>query len=289
MDGRAHCVPFFRSVGEFGVSSFAFANPEDASAPMFYSSGADLWQLDSARRATLLCDVRELVDVHEIGYERDRILIANTRRDEIASFQPRGGAVDRLSLESFRGRAGGLADPRESALDRFHVNQAFRGIDGHLWALVHHFEGWQLLRRVIGGVIKSHGDGGVLNLDTRSAINLRLAAPHSVRIVGGEYWLLNSGCNEIAVYSPTWEKRRTMPSAGWGRGLAVSGEIAYVGISPLRRRYRPLADRSDQEPMIQAVHVSSGKSLTCALLRNLEQVNNVYRVARALAESLVSL
>jgi hypothetical protein len=52
MGGRAHPAPYFRAIGEFGVSSFAFVDPESASAPIFYCCGKDLWQLDLSLRAS---------------------------------------------------------------------------------------------------------------------------------------------------------------------------------------------------------------------------------------------
>ena len=289
IDGAAYVVPFFRAVGDLGVSSIAFVNPSNPSAPVFFSAGSDLWQLDCMSRLLLDCGIQDLVDVHEISHEQDRILIANTGADEVLSYCPRGGGVARIALAPFRGRVNSLSEAGRRAADRFHVNQAFRGLDGHLWALVHHFEGWQLLRRVMGSVVKTQGDGGVLNLEEKIAINLNLAAPHSARIVNGEYWLMNSACNEIVVYSRAWQKLRTIPTIGWGRGLAISGDIAYAGLSPVRKRYRLPSDRSVLQPILQAVRLSTGEPLAQAPILNVEQVNNVYCVARAVGELLVSL
>lgn len=289
MDGSAYPVPFFRTAGELGVSSIAFVNPYDPSAPVFFSAGSDLCQLDCESRSVLDCGLQELVDVHEISHEQNLILIANTGADEVLSYSLGGGGVTRVSLHPFRTRVNTLSEAGRRAADRFHVNQAFRGLDGHLWALVHHFEGWQLLRRVMGSVIKTQGDGGVLDLDKKVAINLNLAAPHSVRIVNDEYWLMNSACNEIVVYSRVWQKLRTIPTIGWGRGLAICGGIAYAGLSPVRKRYRLPSDRSTPRPFLQAVRVSTGEPLAHALVLNVEQVNNVYCVARTVGEQLASL
>ena len=287
-DGRAHLAPSFRLMGKFGASSFALPVTDDLSAPVYFSCGSELYALDLERRAATSYPVPGLNDVHEITQDKSRILIANTGRDEVVSFWPQGGTVSRLPLGPFRGREAAPADEGRP-VDRFHVNQVFRGLDGALWALVHHFEGWQLLRRVIGGFIKTHGDGGLLNLDEKRALNLGLAAPHSVRVVGDEYWLMNSARNEIITYSSAWQKRRTIASIGWGRGLAVCGGLVYAGISPVRRRYRPRPDPSPTEAMIQALRISTGESLACATVLNVEQINNVYCVTRPVAARLLSM
>lgn len=288
VDGEAHVAPLLREVGKRGISALAFVDPSDAAAPVFLTCGETLSEFRAGNRTIRDCGLKALVDVHEISWERDRILLANTGNDEVVVFSPRGRECTRLSLDPLR-RHGGT--PQEGVdrhvVDRFHANQAFRGLDGNLWALVHHVKGRQLLRSMLGGVIKSQGDGGVLNLDQSIGIDLNLAAPHSVRIVGEEYWLMNSGCREIVTYSRAWQKRCVISCLGWGRGLAICGDIAYAGISPIRRRYHSLIGGPSSEPTIQALRISTGEPVAHATLFNLEQVNNIYCVARSVGMALL--
>lgn len=287
-DGIAREVPFFRSWGELGVSSLAFVDPEDPDAPIYFSTGNGLYELSLAGKFVVSCNVAGLGDVHEIVHEAGCVHIANTRNDEVVTYERASGASLRRALDPFRSPSHASAAGGRY-VDRFHVNQVFRGLDGDLWALVHHAEGKQFLRAVIGGVIKRQGDGAVINLDQRRTVNLGLSGPHSVRIVGEEYWVMNSGHREIIVYSRDWHRRHAISTAGWGRGLVVQDDVAYGGMSPTRRRYMPFIERPDLGCWVQAFRVSTCEVLAQARILNADQINNIYCVPRALALSLLSL
>jgi hypothetical protein len=287
IDGRAFCARAFLPVGKLGVSSFAFPDPHDAAGPIFYSSGDGLCELRGGGTVKVHA-IPHLVDVHEILWHRGSLQIANTARDEVVSFTPATGAYRRRPLARFRCR-GRRAGQGERLVDRFHVNQAFGGLDGDLWALVHHVAGTQSLLAAVGGVIKRQGDGGVLNLDRGIAVKLDLSGPHSVRVVGDEYWVMNSGAREVVVYSRQWQRLRAGPSLGWGRGLAIDGDLAYGGMTPTRKRYLSLLERFDPRCRLQAFALASCEGQGQALIRHVEQINNVYCVHKAVGMRLLSL
>jgi hypothetical protein len=282
-------LQFFNEFGDLGVSAFAFIDENDIGAPIYYSTGDNLQELDVC--AGVISDRTPccLIDVHELSVVQGRIAIANTGRDEALIYSPVSGAMERRVLDSYRRDE--TADERDSsmAIDRFHLNQVFEGISGEAWGLVHHVRGQQRLRNVFGKILKAHGDGGVINLDSGLCIDLGLHAPHSVRIINGEYWLMNSGSMSVCVYSRDWTLVRHFSSMGWGRGLAVFGASAYVGISPIRRRYRSVNGNSISQPHIEVVNVVDGSSVSQGTLRHIEQVNNVYSVSREVALKLLDL
>ena len=280
---------YFDGMGELGVSSLAFLPGKHC---LLFSTGADLMELELHSGARRCLEVQDLVDVHELTLVGDTAWLANTGRDELVAVDPDGHVVDRRSLAPFRrgGRGGGDGDVDE--VDRFHVNQVFEAVDGTLCCLVHHVEGRQLLRRVAARIVKSQGDGGILDLDGVVSRGLRLSAPHSVQVLGSEHWVLDSGRSELVVFDSGWRRLLGVPTLGWGRGAAVAadGSTLYAGMSPIRPRYRSLMPGSAvTSPAVEAFDVAGRVSLGHVELDAIEQVNSVHEVDAATAEMLLAL
>lgn len=296
-------VPFFRSIGELGASAFAFVDRgvgHGSTLPIVYfTSGADLLELELEHGSARDHPVGGLVDVHELSHHDGTLYLANTGRDEVVAFSTVEHRVtDRLAMAQFRAGGGmpgtppAMSEPPAASVDRFHVNQAFRGIDGDLWALVHHAGGKQFLRYVAEKALKVHGNGGVLNLSTGQAVHLGLAGPHSVRCVGSSYWVLDSGRCRAVIFDQHWAPQAIVPTTGWGRGACLSpdGAHLYVGMSPIRRRYLPfMAAGSDFVPTVERVDVGSGETTGRVELGGIEQINNVYVVSGAITDALLAL
>jgi Domain of unknown function (DUF4915) len=283
----ARSAPWFDDRGELGVSSFVFAPDADV---VLFSTGDDLLELCLGTGELSTRPVPDLVDVHEMVVVDGVVWLANTGRDELVSVPLAGTGPEgeRLSLASFR------VDEAEGsdAVDRFHVNQAFADRSGSLHCLVHHVAGRQFLRRVAARVVKSQGDGGVLDLATGHRRGLGLSAPHSVRIVGDRYWVFDSGRATIGVFDDDWRSDGTIATSGWGRGAAVSddGATVYAGMSPVRKRYLPfMSGQALTVPAVEAFDTAARRSLGVLELDHVEQVNNVYLVPDATAEALVAL
>jgi Domain of unknown function (DUF4915) len=287
LDGIVRRVPFFDDKGSMGISALAFADDGQIPASIFYSTGADLAEFNPVTGDVVEHPVERLIDVHEMLFDRGAVHIANTGNDEIVSYSPQTRECRRSSLAPFR--SGARPAEADGYVDRFHANQAFRGLDGKLWVLVHHVAGWQRLRRVMGKMLKGQGDGGVINLDENRGVALNLSSPHSVRVVRGEYWVMNSGHHEVNVYSPDWRKLRSFACCGWGRGMDANGNVVYGGMSPRRKRYLSIFERFDPRCWLQAFDATSGEPLGQVVIQNMEQVNNIYCVNRAFALSLLSL
>ncbi len=227
------------------------SNVVDAGGFLIWSSGDDLMrtELDGATRSL---PVDDLSDVHELTLVDDAVLIANTGRDEVVAFDPNAEAV------IGRHRLG---------VGPYHLNQAFAGLDGGRYGLVHHVSGRQLHRRVSGRLLKMQGDGGVISLDDGTAIPLRLTAPHSARTVGGELWILDSGRARIVRYDERWRECGTIGLSGWGRGAVLDAHRRlWVGVSPLRPRYRGFVHGGAVErPAIEVIDTE-----VCAVVERFE-------------------
>lgn len=286
-------APGFSGVGELGVSALAFL---DGGERLFFSTGADLLEVDLGAGSVHRHVVGGLADVHEITVADGRLLIANTGADEVVIFSVEARRVlDRHSLASFRSVSSTEASQNEaearSAVDRFHLNQAVVDHGGDMLVLVHHVNGKQTLKYVAEKVIKLHGDGGVLNLDRGAGHPLRLSAPHSIQAVGEEFWVCNSGRGELQRFSRYWEFLGTISTRGWGRGTALTphGETLFVGMSPIRKRYLPfMASRSVARPSVEAFDVTIQRSVGVTEVGDIEQINNLYLLPRDQAERLLS-
>ena len=288
-------VPFFRDIGELGVSAFAFRHPDDGPAlpSLCFSTGDDLHEIDLSRGVVNVQSVEGLRDVHEMTWDREVLCIASTGSDEIVRYDPAAGRViDRESLDRFRRRSGGYrAGGAAMASDRFHANQAFTGLDGQRWVLVHHVNGWQLLERVAERTVKVHGNGGVLNLASSVAVPLGLFAPHSVRLVDDQYCVFDSGRSLGHTYDHDWNRIATFPTLGWGRGAALdlTGQLLFAGMSPIRRRYRLRApERSVPTCTLERFSVTDWSPSGACEIPDMEQINNVYVVASEVADALLA-
>ena len=143
-DDVVRTAPFFQDFGALGISSFAFPiSPSDPDTA-FFSTGNDIVSVDVNHQSNTTHTIgNTLLDVHEINFKEDRLLIANTGRDEIVIYSTNESRVcSAIPLSRFRAHSHHPApESTEQVLDHFHVNQAFSGIDGHIHALVHHVQG----------------------------------------------------------------------------------------------------------------------------------------------------
>lgn len=255
-DGFVSLERFIPQLGR-GVSNMVEADGE-----IWWTDGTDLHVDDAA------IEIDALDDVHELATDGSKLLVANTGAEECLVLQRSSREV----IERFR-----VGD------STLHLNQVFVGLDGRRMGLVHHVEGRQISKRVAGRLLKIQGDGGVIELDTGRRRSLRLTAPHSARIVGDEMWIADSGRARILRYDERWQLLGSIPTAGWGRGAVVAGTTFWLGLSPLRPRYRgfvegPAVDR----PEVHAFDVESHSVVAHYVLEGIDQVNGVHDISEPL-------
>ena len=297
LDGAVQQIPYFNCWGEFGVSSMAMirgAQPE-----IYLTTGSDLVRLRLNGGAQIeRFEIPSIQDVHEMTLIDGTLWLANTGYDEAVGFDIREARVNRrIKLEQFRLKASvtdrtATQDSQSyEEIDHFHCNQVFEGMDGRLYALVHHAAGRQLIKRIAMKLIKKQGDGGVVDLLSGRSVQLRLRAPHTVRIVNGAYWVFDSGNKTMNMYDESWRLLRSVPTAGWGRGadLSADARLYYAGISEKRKRYQEQGDVTGGN-MVQVFRAADGECVgRLPIASGVEQINNVYVIPRTLALALLDL
>ena len=208
-DGVLHPVPFFNQWGDLGVSSIAW---RDSNPMLWYcTTGIGLHILDLESGELREIDIPKTRGIHEIAFVGDVLWISNTYYDEIIAFDPATEQVlERMHLSPYRTEPENVEEASVDATDvqrvnKFHCNQVFETYEGELYALVHHVTGEQLIRRIAQKLLKSQGNGGVLNIRTGERHRLSLKAPHSVRKINNQYWIFDSGHMQINVYDRSWK------------------------------------------------------------------------------------
>ncbi|MEL6445539.1 MAG: hypothetical protein AAF089_06230 [Bacteroidota bacterium] len=291
----AQPLSYFDAIGDLGVSALAL---RPGSLRLFYTEGTDLFELDLATGTRTPHPIPRLRDVHEIEFIGDTLWLSNTGYDEAVGYHPDTGSTQREQLRRTEPHADPVIEELAagqsdvSTIDRFHCNQVFEGYDSHRYALVHHVSGLQLVRRIAQKLIKSQGNGGVINLDTGEPHSLRLKAPHSVRRVAGAYWVFSSGHAKIHIYDNTWTLQHQLDGRGWGRGASLSLDttLFYAGVSAPRKRYKDLLGWGQASAnLVEVFDVSTRRSIGEVHLDHIEQVNNVYTLTPQQAEAVRQL
>ena len=201
-DGRIHKLGYFQDWGELGVSSLAIV--QDQGTVLYLTTGSDLIELRITPEVKYRrFDIPHLKDVHQIMLIDNMIWMANTGYDEAVAFDISAGEVARrIKLKVFRTPASIKGPGVEGEeIHRFHCNQVFRGLNGKLYGLVHHIAGKMLAMKVLSKVLVKQGTGGVIELESGKRHPLWLRAPHTVSIVGDEYWVFGSGSRKMCIYS----------------------------------------------------------------------------------------
>ena len=79
--------------------------------------------------------------------------------------------------------------------------------------------------------------------------------PHSPRVVNGKIYLLDSGTGRLVVAEQNSERVETVAELpGFGRGLAIQGSFAFVGLS----RIRPTSDMTGLPIAVHSEHLKCG-------------------------------
>jgi len=206
--------------------------------------------------------IRNLSDVHELSTDGTDVWIPNTGANEALCMGKHPEETSRISFGP----------------NYVHGNQIYRCVRGDQWILAHHVHGRQTLRRIKGHLLKSHGDGGLLSVDLKQRIDLKLAAPHSARRVNGENWIQDSGRARICRYAPNWDYLGDLSVGGWGRGAALTpdGQHLLVGLSPLRRRYKSEhVGPSVEGPEICVIDVETHSIVDRIPVHGIDQINGL--------------
>lgn len=290
-------VPQFDRLGAHGLRDIVVLPGGERVA---LSTGDEIVDVDLRDGRLAVWPLADIGDVHQLTVIDDRVVVANTRHDEIVVASTSGRLLQRRSLASFRHRRsraihhdrplGGLFPRADTGHDdHFHVNEAFTGHDDHLCVLVHYIDGFRPTRS-LARLLLGHGAGGVIDLDDGGVHPLALHAPHSARWTGSNYVVLNSGRHELVVYQPNWVPFVRLPVDGWGRGLDVDvqRERMFLATSAIRSRYiTELAQGSGNA--VVAIDTRLWKLVGERPVSGVEQIWAVRLIPLAVAESLLKL
>ncbi len=267
-------ITTWSAVGTLGISGLVW---DDVTEAVWIATDDTLWKVTQDGLVRVAAD--PLVDIHELRVHGRRLTVASTGADTIVT-------VDLDSAEEV-GRdvlGAGRTDPVTGAFvratgrtERFHANQAFEDGAGRRWALVHHVTGLQVVQEVASRLLKRQGDGGLVSLDGLAPVDLGLSAPHSMRRVGDEWWVLDSGAGTARILDEGWGAVDTMVVGGWGRGATVlpDGSLA-IGISAVRPRYRQrLQDFGDVDNHVAVIAPDDRTVVERLAVPRVDQLNAV--------------
>jgi uncharacterized protein (TIGR03032 family) len=177
------------------------------------------------------------IGVHELAWVGEELWIVNTRFSCLSTLQPDYSFVPRWRPPFVTALA---------AEDRCHLN-GLAIVDGrpeYVTALgaTDTVNGWR--------ANKSRG-GCLVEVSSGKVISRSLSMPHSPRWHDGRLWLLESGTGQLVSVDPNNGRRqRVAELPGFARGLALSGQYAFIGLSKIRPTSAmdgvPLAQRREQ-------------------------------------------
>jgi uncharacterized protein (TIGR03032 family) len=177
------------------------------------------------------------IQCHEMAFAGDELWIVNTLFSCLCTLHPRFSFVPRWRPPFISGLA---------AEDRCHLN-GLALVDGqpkYVTALAESDTpgGWRQNKVETGCLI---------DIVTNQTVARRFAMPHSPRVHFGQVWLLDSGRGQLVRVDPAtgkWDSVAAVP--GYARGLAIAGNLAFIGLSKIRETSTfggvPIAEKRDE-------------------------------------------
>lgn len=287
---QVHHTNLLSSWGEFGISSLVFV--PGSSRNFFITTGRSIFHINTDTQSFEQLRIERLRGIHEMNIIDQKLWISNTFYDEVLEYD----YINKKMLHRHQLVPMQKIEPTEARLERdgferinkFHCNQIFESFDKEIAFLVHHTNGEQLVRVLAQKLIKSQGNGGIIYLSSNEIIKLKLKAPHSVRLIKGQYWVFNSGHGELAIFNKDWSPSETIKLNGWGRGADYVSDTntLFAGLSAPRSRYFKFLDDTEKKNRILAIDVGKKRIKKEWALSKIEQINNLYLIDLELLELL---
>jgi uncharacterized protein (TIGR03032 family) len=177
------------------------------------------------------------VQVHEMAWVGDELWLVNTLFSCLCTLHDNFSFVPRWKPPFITELA---------AEDRCHLN-GMALADGKpryvtLLAETNEARGWRP-HKVTGGCL--------MDLASNQVMARGFAMPHSPRVANGRLWLLDSGRGRLVTVDPKDGRVETVTDLpGYTRGLALTREAAFVGLSRIRETSTfggvPIAEKRDQ-------------------------------------------
>lgn len=208
------------------------------------------------------------IRIHEIGYAAGELWIVNTRFSALCTVDAESSFVPRWRPPFITQLA-----PE----DRCHLNGMAIVDDRvrYVTALG--------ATNTAGGWRANKAKGGLLlDVDSGETLLQGLCMPHSPRVAGGRFYLLESGKGSLATVDLASRKVDTIAELpGFTRGLAFAGPFAFVGLSQVRESNifgdLPLTDRvAERQCGVYVVDLRNGE--IAAFLRFEGDVQEIFDV-----------
>ncbi|WP_461534727.1 hypothetical protein [Spongorhabdus nitratireducens] len=185
----------------------------------------------------------EFNDLHHLSVSKNRIYLANTGRDSIDVFDDRLNMIQRidgLSEQEWKQRVtgdyevsgpyfdspcSGLPFHSRRGPDKWHFNHVFKAGEG-------------LEERIIA---TSFGARAMMDPETLEVISSKLPVqPHDGFVHGDYLWvttvsgtIYRAAINQPLVFEPVVDLFAYAPHQGWCRGMYISGDKLFVGITAI--------------------------------------------------------
>jgi len=137
--------------------------------------------------------------------------------------------------------------------------------------------------------------GAVLEVPSGQPVSTGIAMPHSPRWHGGALYVLNSGMGNLQrIDLATGERETVAALPGYARGLAIVGDLAFVGLSKIRETAifggAPIAQFHDQLKCgVGVIELTTGDTVaTLEFTSGLEEIFDVQVVPGARCVALGS-
>jgi len=184
------------------------------------------------------------IDIHEMALGNEGLWFVNTRFSTLCTLDGNYSFVPRWTPEF-------ITELKPE--DRCHLNGLCmeNGMPKYVTALG--------TANTAGGWRENKKDGGLLIDVTDNRIVVKgLSMPHSPRLHAGKLWLLESGHGRVGTVDPkSGEYTPLCEVDGFTRGLALIGNIAFVGLSQIRESASfggvPLAEKLKEKERIAGV------------------------------------
>jgi len=197
------------------------------------------------------------LDLHDVLFWQDRTYVVATETNSVFSMDANFTQVDSWCL------------PGDS--DSSHLNSIIF-YDGRL--LVSVFGRFKHHREYKNGTV---GRGEVIDIQTGETFIGGLSQPHSLTVIGNLLYLCNSEEQRVRVYRGS-ELLQQIDVSGYARGLAISNENVYVGIS-LSRNAESLMSSSKAATIMEldssTMQLKSKISLPCREIYGIRVVTDV--------------
>ncbi len=161
------------------------------------------------------------INSHELAWAEDELWVVNTLFSCLCTLDDRHSFVPRWKPSFIS---------QHAAEDRCHLNALAMAVGKPSYATVFGTTdskgGWRP-SKITGGCL--------IDVPSNEVLVRGLSMPHSPRIHGGRVWLLNSGRGQMVqvdLQKGSIETVAELP--GYTRGLALAGNLAFVGLSKVR-------------------------------------------------------